>query len=165
MDFLEKLGIDWRLLIAQVLNFAILLFVLRRFAYQPIVKALNGRRERIAKAMAETQALEERTARSDEERRERLAQAEGEANLIVAEARQQADRLRAEMLDAAQTEVSAIRLDAASEARRLKEQALAEARIELAGLVVDATEKIIGEKMTTARDEELVRKTITELER
>lgn len=165
MDILDTLGIDWRLLIAQVVNFGILLFVLHRFAYRPILKVLGDRRERIAKALTDAKAVEERSARSEEERRERLAHAEEEANIILAETRQQAEQLRTRMFEDAQAELAAVRLDAATQAKQMKEQALAEARMELAGLVVDATEKILGEKMTTVRDEELVRKTLKELER
>lgn len=163
MDFLDKLGIDYRLIIAQVVNFAILLFVLHRFAYKPILKVLAERRERIERSQKDAAALEERISKGEEERRERLNQAQQEADLIVSEARQQAETMREKMLEAAKAEVSAAMLEAASEARELKERALAEARVEVAGLVVDATEKILGEKLTEKRDRDFIERTIHEL--
>ncbi|MBI3956858.1 MAG: F0F1 ATP synthase subunit B [Candidatus Kerfeldbacteria bacterium] len=160
MEILEKLGIDWRLIIAQVVNFGILVFVLRRFAYKPLLKTLADRRTKIAKSLADAKELSERVARGEEEHKERLAQAQAEASQIIAAAREQAAGVRQKMLDAAGAEIDALRLEAATDAKRMKEQALSEARLEIAGLVVDATEKILHEKLTSERDKEFVRRTI-----
>ena len=58
MELLSKLGIDWKLLLAQVVNFGILLGVLTVFVYRPLLDLLDARRERIAKAMEDAGRIE-----------------------------------------------------------------------------------------------------------
>ena len=51
MELLTKLGVDWKLLIAQIVNFTILVSVLTYFVYRPLLDLLDARRERIRKAV------------------------------------------------------------------------------------------------------------------
>lgn len=165
MEFLEKLGIDYRLLIAQILNFAILLLVLRRFAYKPIIRVLEKRRQAIAASLANVKALERRVAEGEREREERLRQTQQEASLIVAQARQQGEELHEKILTSAQAEADAVRRAAAAEARQLKEHALDEARAELANLVVTAAGRVLHEKLDEKKDRELAARALEKLTR
>ena len=60
MELLHKLGIDWRLLIAQLINFSVLLFVLYKFLYHPILNILEKRRKQIEENDIRTKSLEEK---------------------------------------------------------------------------------------------------------
>ena len=58
MEVLAKLGIDWKLLIAQAVNFLVLLWILRRYAYGPILRVLEARTARIEQGLKDAQASE-----------------------------------------------------------------------------------------------------------
>mgnify|MGYP001588456271 CR=1 FL=1 len=60
MELISKLGIDWKLLVAQIVNFFILLFVLYKFAYKPVLEMLEKRSKTIEKGIHDAKASEER---------------------------------------------------------------------------------------------------------
>lgn len=104
MDFLDKLGIDWRLLIAQLVNFAILFFVLRKFLYKPIIEVLEKRRKQIEENSEKTKNLEIRLQKSDEMYKQKIKEAEQKSLLIVKEAEEIAKKLKTDMLENAKQE-------------------------------------------------------------
>ena len=73
MEIFSKLGIDWRLLLAQVVNFLILLFVLRRFAYTPMLRFLEKRKNRIEKGLKEGKLATEKLLQIAKKEKEILA--------------------------------------------------------------------------------------------
>lgn len=87
-ELIQHFGIDWKLLLAQVVNFAILLILLKKFAYKPIFNMLRKRREEIEKGLRFTKDAEEKLKRVGEEREEVLKGARGEALKIVGDAEQ-----------------------------------------------------------------------------
>ena len=77
-ELFSKLGIDWRLLVAQLANFLILLFVLRRFAYKPLLKLLEERKQRIADGLANAQKAKSNLEEAEKERQEIISTAKKE---------------------------------------------------------------------------------------
>lgn len=57
---MEKLGLDWKVLMAQIVNFVLLLIILRKFLYGPLVKMLDERNKRIAGALDDSKKIEEK---------------------------------------------------------------------------------------------------------
>ena len=66
MEIFEKLGIDVKLVIAQLVNFFILLYVLKRFAYKPVLKILEDRERKIEKGLKDAQSAEKRLHEMEE---------------------------------------------------------------------------------------------------
>ena len=91
---LETLGIQWPKLIAQFVNFAIVLFVLWRFAYKPVFHLLEARRQKIADGIANAEKIKAELAKTEAARQKILAQAGDLANKLIAEARAAAARVR-----------------------------------------------------------------------
>lgn len=164
-ELISKLGIDFRLLIAQIVNFFILLFVLYRFAYKPILNALEKRSKRIEQSLKDAKAIEEKMKASDAAYEAKVTEAEKKAEAVMVEARAQAEQLRESMLAGAKTEIQALVVKTQGEVAELKHQVLAEAQSELADLVVEASGRVISEKLTDAKDLELVRKAVAETKR
>lgn len=156
-NILEKLGVEWKLLLAQVVNFFLLLVVLRKYAYRPILRALEKRERAIAKSVDDAKAVEQNLAKSARERERMLEHAQKDANVILAEARSSAEGISATMKEEAQQRVAAILAKAEVDARLMKNKVVDEARAELGRLVVGATEKVIRQKLTAKADEDLVR--------
>ena len=80
MELLQTLGIQWTKLIPQLFNFGIVLFVLWKFAYKPVIAMLEARRQKIAEGMADAEKSKAELAHTEAERKRVLAQAGDQAN-------------------------------------------------------------------------------------
>ena len=87
---MEKLGINWGLLIAQIFNVVLLVWLLTRFLYRPVLNILNERTRRIQESLKETEQVKEQLARANQDYDQKLAQARQEADRIRSDAREQA---------------------------------------------------------------------------
>jgi F-type H+-transporting ATPase subunit b len=161
-ELISKLGIDFKILIAQIINFFILLFVLYRFAYKPVLKALENRSKRIEQSLKDAKAIEEKLQQGEADYQAKITEAEKKAGEIMVLARTEGDELRNKMLTEAKTEIQALVTKTKAEVADLKEQVITEARSELADLVVAASGRVISEKLTDAKDLELVKRALSE---
>lgn len=158
MEIFAKLGIDWRLLIAQAVNFAILLFVLHRFAYKPMLSFLEKRSERIEKGLKDAEAATAKLSEMEAKEKEVLDAARKEARELLQKAEESAKKR--DMERAKETEEKVARMLSESEAkiREERDKVFAEAKQEIAGLVMSAVEKVTGEKMDAEKDKALIEK-------
>jgi F-type H+-transporting ATPase subunit b len=159
-ELLTKLGIDWKLLIAQIVNFLVLLFVLWKFAYGPILAMLEKRQKKIEKGLADADEAHKNLEKSVEKQKEILKQARTEAKDIVEKSREQAEKSKSEIAAEAKIQAEKIITSAKSEIEQEKQKSIAEIKSEIGSLVVAATEKIVGEKMDGEKDAELIEKAI-----
>ncbi|MDD5489734.1 MAG: F0F1 ATP synthase subunit B [Candidatus Moranbacteria bacterium] len=159
-ELLTKLGIDWKLLIAQIVNFLVLLFILWKFAYGPVLAMLEKRQKKIEKGLADADEAHKKLAESEEKQKQILRKAREDAKGIVENARLQAEKSKAEIAVEAKAQAEKIISGARIEIETEKAKSIAEIKSEIGGLVVAATEKIIGEKMDERKDKELVEKSL-----
>ena len=89
MDLIDKLGIDLKLLIAQIVNFVILLVILTKLIYKPLLKLLDDRKKMIAKTVDDSKRIEDRLAAIEADRDKVLANASKEAMVIVERAKKE----------------------------------------------------------------------------
>ena len=157
---LSKLGIDWKLLIAQIVNFLVLLFVLWKFAYGPILAMLEKRQKKIEKGLADADEAHKKLVESEERQKEILKNARVEAKDIVEKAREQAEKAKSEIAAESKVQAEKIIISAKSEIEQEKQKTIAEIKSEIGGLVAAATEKIVGEKMDGKKDKEMIEKVI-----
>jgi F-type H+-transporting ATPase subunit b len=152
--------IDWFTVTAQVVNFLILVWLLKRFVYKPILHAVDAREKRIAKELADadtkkTEAEKERekfqkkNEAFDQQRDELLSKAKDEAKAerqrLLDEARQAADALRAKRQDALKREQQSLNDEIT---RRTREEVLAIARKTLTDLAGTSLEERMSEVFT-----------------
>ncbi len=163
MDVLSKIGIDWKLLIAQVVNFLILLFVLRRFAYRPMLEFLEKRSKTIDDGLQNAKRATEKLIQLEQQEKEVLERAKKEANLLLSEARATAERTSERIVAASRDEAERLLEEARKKIDAEKGLLRAEMRRELANLVLLATEKVVGEKMKDAKDGVLVKEAVERL--
>lgn len=161
MEALSNLGVDWRLFLAQAVNFLILLFVLKRFAYTPMLRFLDERSTKIEKGLKDAEAANKRLEEAQKEQKSILTEAQKEARTIVEEAVLVAKRRDTEQLEKTKGEIAKM-LEMSQKSITLeKEKMLREAKAELGSLVVMATEKIAGVKIDATKDNELIRETVS----
>jgi F-type H+-transporting ATPase subunit b len=158
MEILAKLGIDWKLFIAQIINFAILLLVLRRFAYRPMLAFLEERTERIDKGLKDADAAHQKLSEMEQKEREVLDQARKEAKALIEKAEVFGKQNYEKTLSKAEADVA--RLMEQSQTKMEVEQVrlLSDAKAQLAELVMLTTEKVLQEKIDATKDGELIRK-------
>ncbi len=160
MELLEKLGINWKLLIAQLINFAILLYVLKRFAYTPIVKMLNERTEKIEKGLKNAEETRKKLTEITQKEKEILSKAKIEARDILKKSEDTAKRSKDEIAAEVKAQAEKIITDAKASIESEKTKMLREVKTEVAELVISATEKIINERIDSKKDRELIEKSI-----
>lgn len=145
-QLLEAFGIDWKLLIAQAVNFGLLLVVLWYFLYKPVMKTLDERAARIAKGVEDAQRAEEKLAGADTAAADIVAKADTEAGEILSSARDAAGTERARLVKEAEARAAAIAADAEARAAEASAKALRDSEKEIARLATLAAAKVLQEK-------------------
>jgi F-type H+-transporting ATPase subunit b len=150
---MDKLGIQWKILVSQTISFSIVFFVLWRFAYKPIFAMLQARREKIAEALANAEKIKGDVARTEAERQKILADAGDQANKLIDDARQAASRVREQETQKAIAAAEQIVVKAREAAAQERAQMLAQLKREVGRLVVQTTATVTG-KVLTAEDQQ-----------
>jgi F-type H+-transporting ATPase subunit b len=163
MEALNSLGIDWKLLLAQVINFLILLFLLTRFLYKPIVKMLDDRSEKVSAGLKAAEKSQKDLAKAETDAEKIREKAYKEANEILTDAEKEADAISSNIVDRAKSQADEIRKYAAEEALSSKDEAMREAKNELSNLVTLALGRIIGEQLDEATKQKLTDKAIRDM--
>lgn len=159
-EIINTFHIDWKLIIAQLVNFAIVLFVLYKFAYGPILKMMNERSDKIEKGLKDAEGAQKKLAEIAEKEKEVLVEARKQAQEIVAKAEAVAIKSKDEIIADSKVQATKILEDAAKKIEQEKNQMLVEVKTQVAELVIAATGKIIDEKMDSEKDRELIEKAI-----
>lgn len=161
MEVLHKLGIDWKLLIAQGVNFLILLYILKRFVYKPMLAFLDDRAGKIEAGLQNAEAATKKLEAAEQEQKSVLDDAQKQARAIVEEALLVAKRRDTEQLEKTKEEIAALLETNKKAIAQEREQALREAKAEIGSLVVFATEKLTGMKIDETKDNELIQKSLS----
>ncbi|MCE9585223.1 ATP synthase F0 subunit B [Candidatus Nomurabacteria bacterium] len=138
--------IDWKIVIAQALNFGIVFAVLFYFAIKPLHKLMQERSTKIEKGIDDAKTNADLLKATTEEYEKAIAKARIEANEIFDKNKKEAEKKKAEILEQAQKEMIETIENGKKiiEAERVK--MLGEVKNEVAGLVLQATEKVLAEK-------------------
>lgn len=156
------LGIDWRLLILQIIAFLILVFLLGKFVYPWLMKQVDERAAAIEKAAEAATAAEKAAADTKEQVAELLDKAREEAAEIVETAQLEAAELMAITEKKAKAAAERIAADAAAQLEKDVARAKATLFDETLQLVALTTEKLVGTELTAKIDENKIRKTLRE---
>jgi len=143
---LEVFGIDWKLLIAQGVNFTILLVGLSYLLYKPVLKILNEREKKIADGVKAAEVAEKAAKDNQAERDAIVTSAHKDADTIVARATEEAKKEKNSLLKTAQERAEVVVSDARLEAEELKLRSAKESEKEVARIATLAAEKILREQ-------------------
>jgi len=149
----EKLGINWGLLIAQIFNVVLLVWLLTRFLYRPVLNILNERTRRIQESLKETEQVKEQLARANQDYDQKLAQARQEAAAILAQAQERAKLQEAEIIAQARQEADRIRAEAREQAVQERDQLMRDLKNQMADLVTITASRVLGEELKSNHDQ------------
>jgi F-type H+-transporting ATPase subunit b len=156
MDILSQFGVQPILLLAQIVNFLILLWVLRKILYGPLLKVLRERRETIAESLKNAERIEKKLENIGKEREQALLEAANEAKVIVDDAAKSASQIIEEAHNRANGDVEKM-IDRAQKDMALERDRLHdEIREELADLVVTSLQKIVGKTLNDSDKKRLI---------
>lgn len=139
-------GVNVSLIIAQAVNFAIVLVALRFFLYKPVLTMLEKRRALVAKGVEDAAAASEKLAHADAEALTRVKAADTEADAIVAAARESATEEKNRLLKEAEARAVAVTKDAEERATEAAAKAKRESEKDIARVAILTAEKILKEK-------------------
>lgn len=159
-ELIKTFHIETNLLLAQFVNFAIVLFVLWKFAYKPILKTLNDRTKKIEKGVKDAENASKKLSEMTEKEKEILTSAKKEAQEIIKKSEGEAKKNAESIILTAKEQNEKMIADAKKMIEQEKEKMFSEVKSEIAGLVMAATEKVIGEKLDAHKDKDLIEKAI-----
>ena len=161
---IATLGINLNIFIAQLVNFIVVLLVLWKFAYKPIVKTLDARSQKIEESIKSASDVEKRVAELEVEQKMIITTAKNEATKILETARADAESRKTELLAEAKKQVEAVVSHGKEQLNAEKTNMVREARAEIISIAVTAAKKIleetIDEKKSGALAEDVVKKMI-----
>jgi F-type H+-transporting ATPase subunit b len=140
---LSVFGVNWKLLLAQGVNFAVLLVALSYFLYKPILRIIDERREKIAEGVKTAEAASSRLAEAKVKGDELVGNALRESEAIVKKARETAQERGSEIVKSAEERALGVLSDATIRAEETKRQAIRESEKEITRAAMLAAEKIL----------------------
>jgi F-type H+-transporting ATPase subunit b len=161
MSILDSLGINIGAVLWHFFNFLLLIWVLQKYMYKPVLKMLDDRATRIRESLAQAEAVREETARLESESRSILDEARRQGQELLALANQNSERIVSEARQAAQQEAERLVERARSEMTRERDQAFAELREQVADLTVAAASRLINRSLDDQAHRALVREFLT----
>jgi F-type H+-transporting ATPase subunit b len=159
---MDALGINGSALIVQLLAFLILVFLLGRYAYRPIVNALDQRSERVRASMEQADRIERQLAETETRNQQILTEARREAQQIVAQAREVGDRQIAQARDAAREEADKQLQLSLAQLRAEEQRATQELRQQYADLVIRAASRVVRQELDPQKHLQLIESTLRE---
>lgn len=157
------LEINSGLILWTILTFVIVLVILRKAAWKPLLGALAAREESIRASLREAEDARAQAARLLEENKHQLAQAEEQSRRIIMEGRDMGERLKAEILEKANATTRGMIAQATEEIHREKDAALIQLRAEATDLVIAAAGKILDANLDTPKQRQLADAAIREI--
>jgi len=153
---MEALGINVQSLIAQIVNFVILLLVLGLVAYKPVMRMLDERSRRIKESLEQAETVKQQAAAAQDETKQRIAEATREGQEVVSRAVKSGEELRVKAMADAQTEAEALLTRARAEIDRERDDAIDSVRREFADLTVLAAERVIDRSLDKQAHREVI---------
>lgn len=160
---MESLGIDLKLIIAQLVNFGILLFLLNRFLYKPVVSMLEGREEKINQGLKDAEEASKKLAEASNDSKKIQEKAYADAQDILKNAKEAASAEATEIVSKANNQADRTMKNAKEEASSLKDKTILEAKKEISDVVILALDKIVDKELTAEQKTKLTSKAIAEL--
>lgn len=162
---MEKLGINWGLLIAQIFNVVVLVWLLSQFLFKPILNMLNERTRRVQESLGNAEQVKQQLANVRKDYEAELAKARQEAAGIVAQAQERAKAQEAEILAQARREADRLREEGRAQAAQERSQLLREAKGQIAELVTLTASRVLGAELRAQGHDKLIEESLAALER
>ncbi len=157
-----ELGFNLPALIAQLINFTILLLLFSAVLYKPLLKMLDERKRRIEEGLQASEEAKQRLSLTEQEIAKELDKARQEGQQLVAQAQQVSTRIQEESRQQARTDAENLLERARSEIQLERDAAIADLRKEFAGLTITAAERVIKKSLDPAAHRDLIEEVLAQ---
>ncbi|MEC8915630.1 MAG: F0F1 ATP synthase subunit B [Candidatus Neomarinimicrobiota bacterium] len=156
--------LDPGLFIWTILTFLVLFFVLAKFAWKPLLAALEARENTIRVSLEDAEKAKTELERLNAESEEIIAKARSEAQSIHVEARAAAEKIKTDLMSEAEEDAGKIRDEAEKQIRVEKEKAINEIRQEVVDLSLAVAEKVIKKNLSKEDNKDLIENSLKNLQ-
>ena len=163
MDILNLFGVDWKLMLAQLVNFAIVVFVLWKFAIKPLMATMEERNKEISKGLDDAKSATERLDQVEQEVKTKLNEVKQEGAVVLDKARKQSESERQTTIDKTKDEVANVIAKAKEQIASEKTAMISEIKKEVADMVVIALQKILSENLSKDLDQKYIDKVLKDI--
>lgn len=160
---MESLGINLGYLLSQIVNFVLLLVILRMILYKPIVNMLDRRREKITTDLQEADKARSQAEAAKQEYEKQLDEAREERRSILAQATEQAEKMKEDILAEARAEAQEVVAKTEEDVEALRRQTLVGAQDQIVDLAMAAAGKVVGESLDEQAHRRLIQEFIAEV--
>lgn len=157
------LAINPGLIIWTFIIFLLLLVILGKVAWKPLLASLKTREQAIADSLSRAEQARTDAERLIEENKKERAKAEEEVQIALREGRLYAEQMRRDLVEKAKEEAARMLTQARAEIERDTQHALRQLRAEVSDLAIQATSKLLDENMDEARNRKVIEKMIADL--
>jgi len=157
------LGINLGYLLSQIVNFVLLLVILRMILYKPIVNMLDRRREKITTDLQEADKARSQAEAAKQEYEKQLDEAREERRSILAQATEQAEKMKEDILAEARAEAQEVVAKTEEDVEALRRQTLVGAQDQIVDLAMAAAGKVVGESLDEQAHRRLIQEFIAEV--
>jgi F-type H+-transporting ATPase subunit b len=161
---LGTFGLDWRLFIAQLINFAVIVFVLTKWMYRPLIKMMDERKKKIEEGVNNAELAKRKLGEAKETESRILHEARAQAQGIVAEFKKKGDAEKQRRIDASKTIIDGQLAESKDRIMREAEEARKMVKKEVVALVLAAAEKAVKTALDGKEHRKAIDESIRELE-
>lgn len=159
-ELIKTFHLDWKLLIAQLVNFGIVLFVLWKFALKPLMKVMDQRKKEIEKSLDDAKKIEANLIMSNEGREKKILEAKKEAQRLIEEAQAHGQEQGQKLIEEAKAEVQTVIAAAKEQIANEKDRMLKEVKSEVSDLVIQTAKKVLSEVIDKKIDSEIIKQSL-----
>lgn len=161
IDILSKIGFNWQMALANLVNFLIIFWLLKRFAFEPLKKILKERADKIDKGLEDAKKTETELTMAKQKSSEYLAEARAAAQEIVTKAHDQSKKMLAKAKADTESQTQALVQEARELIAKEKQQMTADLEAKTVDIALLVAEKILREKIDSDRDKVLIEKILS----
>ena len=165
MGFLKDFGIQPTLLVAQIVNFLLILFLLKKFFYKPIIKLLDDRKKKIEESLKNAEVIEERLKQTEEKSAQIIEEARRNSQNLITESKKEADRILTQAAIEVRKSAEQTILDAQAQISLQKVEMKKELEKETLSLVVAVVNKVLGRTVSPKEKQVLTSRAASEITR
>lgn len=167
MEFLQKFGINWKVLIAQIINFLVLFYLLKRFVFPRFLEILAEREEKINKGLKLSEEMDKKISEIREKREKILESTREKARQLISTAREKIKREKEEILAKAREEAEMEKRNIILEAQRMAQNEWMlqkrEYIMRFSRLSLELLQKILQERIDRKKDKEIIERFLKNL--
>jgi F-type H+-transporting ATPase subunit b len=163
-SLLGTFGLDWKLFLAQLVNFSVIVFVLTKWVYKPLIKTMDERKKKIEDGVKNAETAEKKLHSAKDEEEKIINEARAAGKEILDEGKKRGETERQKRVDASKVIIEEQLKESKERITRETEAAKQRAEKDIAGLVIGAAEKVTKTVLDEKTHRKLIQDSIKELE-